>query len=381
MRVKKTAVAAGSVWCLGVVAAVIVGCSDDEDRVASECFTADAHETTVLIRDYAYDRFRFFDLGLMGDTSMLEPADVIIEFALFQSVSSTQNDVPFARVHADWRDREGSTPIEARFRTVSYANPTEYDIYPEAHYLCFPRWLPQIDNTALAYFMVYMKEDGRIDTVGSIGSDTLDLQLLKVHYPSPTAPLWDAEWRNVYDLRMRDIDYDNLDVRIFKGLPGDESNPANPDHQNGLPYLQLFRIDETDATGTGPPDGRIDDNTMILDLELGLLIFPSHRPFADTEGLASTVPEIYTDNNTQKLREVTKYYMRVTTTQRSAQVRLGRMNVVEGSEVVTLDGDRLTRGVDYEIDYDFGKVTFLRDEALDGDADVVICYHYVVCCP
>src|SRR5262249_20614936 len=39
------------------------------------------------------------------------------------------------------------------------------------------------------------------------------------------------------------------------------------------------------------------------------------------------------------------------------EITLGRTNIIEGSEVVQKNGKQLTRGTDYDIDYELGRVT------------------------
>ncbi|HUU45526.1 MAG TPA: hypothetical protein VM118_07295 [Acidobacteriota bacterium] len=365
------------------MAVLLAGCCSEEGGPETECLTIDTGPVTTIIRDYQYDRFRFFDLGLMGDTNVLAPGDTITKFLLYGSTDGDGVGYRYARAHINWLDRKGVPLIEGQFYRAYPDDLLHWELFHGKHYLFSRyRWSPTY-SPALAYCMVYRHANGEIDTVGSFATytgDTIDLQLLRLPDPSPSAPLWNTEWKNVYDLGMRGINYDKLDLRIYKGPEGDEENPANLDHQSYRPYLQLLGLDQTDTAGNGSPDGKIDNNEAILDREFGLVIFPDRFPFADSS-LHEPVPGIYSAETDEERRAASKYYLKVTTERRSRQFLLGRVNITEGSEVVTLDGVQLTRGVDYDIDYDLGWVNFNRDDVLDPDVSLVICYEYGRCCP
>ena len=49
-------------------------------------------------------------------------------------------------------------------------------------------------------------------------------------------------------------------------------------------------------------------------------------------------------------------------------------NVIEGSEVVTLNGSILRNGVDYSIDYFSGRLTILNEQAVNPSAQLDISY-------
>ncbi len=57
--------------------------------------------------------------------------------------------------------------------------------------------------------------------------------------------------------------------------------------------------------------------------------------------------------------------------------RLRNINIVRGSERITLDGRTLSRDIDYFFDYDFGQVTFLRPEQVRFDSRIQMDYEYL----
>jgi len=90
---------------------------------------------------------------------------------------------------------------------------------------------------------------------------------------------WSYMMRHVYDLGFNDIDpvAFSLDIEDIFDLRLDRSRPKGSDE----PYIRIFGLDQTDDAGTGPPDGRIDLTTGIVDLEKGLLYMPFWRTLLD----------------------------------------------------------------------------------------------------
>ena len=150
------------------------------------------------------------------------------------------------------------------------------------------------------------------------------------------------------------------------------SNPSHPPLQEVEPFRHFFL-----------PDGMLDDRIEIFRSDLGLIVFPHRRPFdsdttfTDAHGISTAplrgrVPGIYEyDSQTEKF-EQSRYYLQLASWQRRATVDLGYANIRAGTERIDLQGRRLRRNVDYLIDYDLGRVTFLTGEALDCNADIVI---------
>jgi cell surface protein SprA len=101
------------------------------------------------------------------------------------------------------------------------------------------------------------------------------------------------------------------------------------------------------------------------------------KPF-DSPALDARVPEIYEQPFGNRIpRDSTQYYLYVKTAQRSASYSLGRANIIEGSEVVKFgDGTILQRGVDYNINYNIGQITFLSQRATNPAANVTVDFDY-----
>ncbi|MBD3299331.1 MAG: cell surface protein SprA, partial [candidate division Zixibacteria bacterium] len=369
--------------------------SQEKGNTVRNRFTAGATGQTVSFRrDYQYARYRFFDIGRVGDETLLQNEDVVVRFELYELINTTEvtrgkGGVAFE----DVTDPDGEaqvSPIRSRWEQLGQQGSewvlvTE-DPNRELPYVKFINQQSRIATKTIAYYMEVERGATRF-SFGSISGDSLELQLLKRSNPSPDDPFWDAEWKNVYDLGLRNIDYNEFQLDIYKGQPGDESNLANKNHQEGAPYLQILGLDRTNQSGAAGADGKVDNNPAVLDLESGLLIFPDQRPFDTDVGYAppgefetvtldEQVPAIYETDNYTELQKRTKYYFRLVSRSRSTNISLQQVNILPESEVITFNGRRLIKGSDYQVDYGIGQVTLLRDEYLDPTGELTIDYEY-----
>jgi hypothetical protein len=230
--------------------------------------------------------------------------------------------------------------------------------------------------------------------------DMLILEMLKAPEPRPTPSLFPGTWnlmiRNIYNLGLTNIDGSTLEVTI-EDVFNPRLNPALPDTSD-VPYLRIFGLDRTDRTGTGKPDDRIDLTSGLVNLNTGVLQFPVLEPFtppADsvarwTDGRFSftgptraeqynTSTRIYNERlNATTEQEVHQYVIKVTAVSTSKTFRINALNIVENSETITINNDKLIRGTDYDIDYVTGEVT-LKEGALSKltpDARISVEYEF-----
>lgn len=209
------------------------------------------------------------------------------------------------------------------------------------------------------------------------------LKLIKSRNPIPSHKVWNLSWKNVYSLGGRNVEEEGLEIKMFYEPPS--GSPQETDDK-GVKWLHAFGLDETDPNGQKLEngDGFIDMNSNILNLGRGELQFPDLQPF-DPIGyfvdgqLVKRVPE---DKTTRAIYDTTvqsvisaqsKFYVEVKSKNRSANYDLG-FNVIEGSEIVTLDGRTLQKDVDYNIDYFSGTLTILDEGATNPSANLDVTY-------
>ncbi len=374
----------------------IVGIASQEKGSSERTrVTPSGEESAKIIRDNEYVERRIFDLGRPGD---FQPGDDIISLFVYEELVQTQDirpgDALYARMYVNpaYPDSFSSESViltDAQAGVIQ-VQPDQYEYYslPDSnkYYIIFksPR-----RNRALG---VQMQIKRGTDTifVGSI-SDTASLKLLYSPDMTPDYQVWNLMWRNCYAI-PKGVTIDDFDLKVYKGLKNSENSSTSLDYQQTdlgtETYLEILGLDQYDATGKKVPDGKLDDRFEIFRPDLGLLIFPHRRPFAndttfvsetgkETQPLQDTVHNIYfyLPRGTEKT-DASRYFLKLFTKSRSTIIRLGKPNIIEGSESITLNGRQLQKGKDYTIDYSFGQVTLLTDEAGDPNADINIDFSY-----
>jgi hypothetical protein len=208
------------------------------------------------------------------------------------------------------------------------------------------------------------------------------LEVIKPRNPRPTNQFgytWDFMMRFIYNLGLTDIDAATLVIEIE-----DRSNNLINTSPQGetVPYIRIFGLDRYDQSGIEGPDNLIDLQAGLIDFNRGLLTFPSLRPFDPdlanvarwvTEEDSFVVPDEYVDLNlanptiyddylsSTDLQEARRYNIVVRAASTTRSFKIDAFNITEGSEAITLDGRRLTRGTDYTIDYLTGEVELTGD--------------------
>lgn len=348
---------------------------------------------TRVIRDVDYKKRTAYDLGRLPlyrsksdtldepDKYDFLPGDKITKAILYLDDNSADQVERATRTsgicYIDPSDTLSDDTLsiyryEGKFNEVSE---DDYYLNPDRFYILFLRSVVS-SNHVLAAYMEVLRQDGTVDTIGDISATPYKLKLIKPqHYTDVNHHVWEYEWRNIYYLNTNNFDVRELDIKIYKGasINNQAVNPDDPYDQDGISYLQIFGLDRGDNNAQGNPDGEIDRQADLVDPILGYLIFPSRHPFdprfsfttnpatGDSVYLNDTVPELYNSSsiNTQF---ASKYYISATTQERgSSVINLNATNIIENSEVIKLGGVRLNRGTDYNIDYDFGRLTLLND--------------------
>ncbi|MCI0330948.1 MAG: cell surface protein SprA [candidate division Zixibacteria bacterium] len=387
--------------------------SQQKGTSQSKTFRAGAEATTFYLRDKDFLRYVYYDLGRKAiakpDNSgemppfvdEFQPGDRLdtIPPLFFKSVrveGNTQSQYPKGTCYLDPSDTTNTTEIpESGFFTR--IPPEEYQLNRDSFYVRFN--YPLAADEVLGVAMLIRRANGQVDIIGYADTttnpadpaDTLRyvLKLLKRRSPTVNNVSYYYEWKNVYDLRGKTVDPDGLSVNIYKGATGTEAdrNSSNLDYRQdtGVKYLRIVGLDRyINQTGADGFDGEVDLNRTVVDLERGFLVFPVRYPFnTDTsftgvpgDTLEKKIPAAY-GNNTTAAAESSAYYLAIQTKSRRTEFSLGQVDIMEGSEDVRLNGQRLKRGEDYDINYDIGTINFRNTQVTDPNADVQITYEYV----
>jgi hypothetical protein len=251
---------------------------------------------------------------------------------------------------------------------------------------------------------------------------------------SPFYPTRDFEIKSFYDLQTSSIDPKSLvlEVRRYDAAL-DESNDVYREGGQSFSYLQILGVDLFADNGSGlptpTPDQEVDQflNSDFLDVENGILFFPDLRPFdprvgsrpdSTTEeqfffrprnGFDPTVPglrrrilwprgaasppgvqttgvtpveleanpAVYDKRNLEIVADRKYYiYAKFSGIDYSGTISLGQTNLLEGSEVLAIEGVPLERNKDYTIDYEAGLVTLLSSRARAERSRLTIDYSF-----
>ena len=285
--------------------------------------------------------------------------------------------------------------VEGKFK---YLESDEFYVNERFGYIALNTPLQEDDMLAVYYETV--NRDGEVKRYGRLDGDVPLLRLLKRQQERPPdAPddpsqwgTWQYEWRNVYYLGQTDIDPENFELRIYRLQSEGEHSEVD---ENGTPFIQLLGLDRRGLDPGSEPDRIVDIDYALFDFRRGELIFPDQYPFApaltqasagqlaypDTqgEGLPDETPEFYTLTSklvNSQFSTLYKYFLEVEYRNQLSQYSLGRSNIIEGSEIVQLNGQQLQRGTDYIILYEVGQIRFTNEEALSPDADVTVQFQF-----
>lgn len=361
--------------------------------------TPTGEESAKIIRDYRYEERRIFDLGY---SEYFNDGDEIIRLNAYQGLKPSETGRPptasYAYLYVDPNNQSIGGSENKKYTAVTdgvdLISPDEYEFFtiPDSnkHYIVFNRSRYQY---AIGVWMEIERADGSIYTVGDIDSDTIDLKLIYTEEAVSTYHTWNLMWRNVYSIGSRGLEFDDFDLKIYKGADGAEDqtdilSEQVSDTYGTQQYMEITGMDLENKNNQKTPDGKLDSKFELYRPDWGLIIFPDRRPFdtertfmldggVETSPLEDRVPLIYdaSGNGTDK-GTASKYFMKVFTKTRSNQIRLGRMNIIEGSEKVTVNGRQLSKGTGYRIDYQFGQITLLSEDAIDPNADIDISFDY-----
>ncbi|MFH1864754.1 MAG: hypothetical protein ABIK85_02600, partial [Candidatus Eisenbacteria bacterium] len=380
--------------------------SKEEGKSAGANFTGTSESDSLVIKDISYKAGKFFVI----DNEALKYSDVgvqNIKVYLDDRISSNDTSDGAQEGIAYLEEPPGAAPpADATYNregffvelieNEDYFIPQGSGIYGEESgyqlgVIVLTQSLPKGKMLAVSY--------GRVtDGVGTVsvggydaGSQTLHLKLIR-HDDSVTPTGWGRtrlyELKHIYDLGAEDIPEEGFRLTIRRAAASGEDQDVN---SSGVPYTELLGLD-TEEFGVGSSEV---DPTWV-DLTNGLLSFPHFTPFCpgyDTTGFyypdgGGPDPIYYADEFTDSEKNCAvyskdnfdagddDYYMVVKYNRPKTTFYLGQINIIENSEVVRLNGVRLTRGTDYTIYYPAGQLTILAEEAKEPDAKVTVEYDY-----
>jgi hypothetical protein len=202
------------------------------------------------------------------------------------------------------------------------------------------------------------------------------LQLIYEPNKGPTSPLFPYEMRQVYRVAGSSLVRSSLRAQILV------SGSERPDSATGT-FLSLLGLSSPSEQGTFDTDNRlfprIRDPVASQVIKDALLVFPSVLPFSNP-GLTSrerndslyVTPEylLFTQGPPSKF-QVHLQFDAQSGADRSS-ITLEALQITEGSEHITVNGQPVVKGKDYIIDYTTGRVSFLDPINLFGTGSATV---------
>jgi len=296
---------------------------------------------------------------------------------------------PQFRIIGDPRSRRGQVYEYLREGVDYYADPSRL-------------WIALVRPLSLAnerLVVAYRVRINGVETTYAATGGTPDLEFTTQHDQlanllwdprmQPGDPNFDREIRSVYRLGGRDVVRQSVAVKIVAGDGAGQEKPVAPGGAPQRPaatYLQLFGLAQSTNSSSFDVENRIWPRPTDPDFALGVgvfgqrtirdrfLVLPSLRPFA-ANGLAGpgnphndtlyTTPSEYL-NSPQRPTAVYHLQLRYQAKGNgtSGTLLLGSVQVRPNSERILVDNIPLTRGTDYTVDYDLGRVNFTRPDTL-----------------
>jgi hypothetical protein len=208
--------------------------------------------------------------------------------------------------------------------------------------------------------------------IGNESADPVEVKLLrKSNQTVDDTQYWKLQMRNIYSLGMSNIQNEGFSLNVYNENEDRTPNFYVPDDVEdptavGMMYTDYLRLDSNQ-------DGKIDGYDNTVDLAGGHIIYPFLRPFDDLGDSAiyeKDINNIYSDD--------WRMMMSVRGQIGREQISLGQMNILPGSVEIHIGPSKrkLTEKVDYIVDYDFGVINFLDEEAKDPDTEIEITYQF-----
>lgn len=239
-------------------------------------------------------------------------------------------------------------------------------------------WVKQAVSNNEVLAITFATKNGNVGSINwtDASDNKLLLKLIKDESQSSNdtyAALNALMMRNVYSIGGNNIEKDGFDITIQN--KNDETFAQGDDT-----YLTLTGLDILDENSAKKPNDKVDLNPYFVNLADGVLIFPNLRPFAPKGGKTfgggfaeDNRAEIYDNDNATSLNKNSLYKIIVKSKSSQTVFQLG-FYVLEGSEVVTLNGNTLVRDKDYVIDYFSGTLNLTSDQAKRSSSEISIKY-------
>ncbi len=185
--------------------------------------------------------------------------------------------------------------------------------------------------------------------------------------PADPNNVWHYQMRNVYNMNKNNIKSDGFTLDVYTENVDRSRNYNLPD---SLAVAGMVRYNDylrLDSNG----DGMINGDDATVNLSAGLIFFPFIEPFQPLgDG------NVYEDEHESVYYQDITLFMAVKGKIGRDAIELAQGGLLKGSVRVRVNGRAQRENVDYLVDYDFGRITFLTAAGKDPDAKIEIDYEF-----
>lgn len=187
--------------------------------------------------------------------------------------------------------------------------------------------------------------------------------------PNDPNNVWHYQMRNIYNMYKTNIKNEGFNLQIYTenvdrtrnfNLP-DSISTASPGF---ITYTDYLRMDSN-------KDGLINGDDTTVNLASGLIIMPFIEPFKPLgDGI------VYQEENESISYQDINFYIGIKGKIGRDAIELAQGGILKGSVKVRVNGNEQRENVDYIVDYDFGRITFLTAAGKDPDSKIEIDFEF-----
>ncbi len=274
--------------------------------------------------------------------------------------------------------------------------PSEYNIHPELGYISLNVNVQPDQVVGVAFQYSYNGKNYKVGEL-SINQESAEpdsslnvlfVKMLKSTTQRTTDPTWDLMMKNIYSIGAFRVDRNDFQLNVFYEDPGQGDKRFLPEtNLAGQPLLRVFNLDQLNVQGDPQPDGVFDFIPgLTINLNNGRIMFPVLEPFGESLAEQIEDPALEEKYVYQELYDSTVFLAREFAEKNryvirgsykssvTSEISLGAFNIPPGSVRVTAGGQLLREGVDYEIDYNIGRVRILNDAILNSGVPVNVSF-------
>ncbi len=274
---------------------------------------------------------------------------------------------------------------------------TEFNFDPKLGTISMLRKLQNDEVLAVAFEYTW---NGQRFKVGELNEDyanrsedeVLFLKMLRPAKINTRVPTWDLMMKNIYNLHASQITREGFQLRvIYRDDRTGIDNPSLHEGQNlkNVPLIEIMSLDRLNPSGDRQPDGNFDFvEGLTIDTRNGTIFFPVLEPFGAhlrqffIPGEEELVRRYVYDTlyrttraDVELIAELNKYWISGKFLAGSSnEIVLPGINIAENSVRVTAGNTPLTEGVDFTVNYNFGKVRILNESVINSGKEIIVSY-------